>query len=35
MAINPFIGRMVARTIEGMLSELKGFKKGTIEIKIG
>jgi len=35
MAINPFIGRMVVRTIEGMLSELKGFKQGTIEIKIG
>lgn len=35
MAINPFIGRVVARTIEGMLSELKGFKQGAIEIKIG
>ncbi|MFH1009517.1 MAG: molybdopterin-guanine dinucleotide biosynthesis protein B [Candidatus Latescibacterota bacterium] len=35
MAINPFIGRIIARTIEGMLSALKGFKKGKIEIKIG
>lgn len=35
MAISPFIGRIIARTLEGMLSALKGFRKGTIEIKIG
>ncbi len=35
MAVKPFIGRIIARTMEGMLSALKGFKKGTIEIKIG
>jgi transaldolase len=35
MAISPFIGRIIARTIEGMLSALKGFRKGVIEIRIG
>ena len=34
-AISPFIGRIIARTLEGMLSALKGVKKGTLEIKIG
>ena len=35
LAISPFIARIIARTLEGMLSALKGFRRGTIEIRIG
>jgi molybdopterin-guanine dinucleotide biosynthesis protein B len=34
MPLNPFIGGIVRRTILGMLSSLKGFKKGEIEINL-
>lgn len=33
--MTPFIERMIAGTIKGMLSSLKGMTKGDIEIKIG
>jgi len=32
--MNPFISSIVRSTILGMLSPLKGFKKGKIEISI-
>ena len=35
MAISPFIGRIIARTLVGLLSALKGFRPGAIEIRIG
>jgi hypothetical protein len=34
MPMNPFISDIVRGTILGMLSPLKGFKKGKIEIRI-
>ncbi|KUK55623.1 MAG: Molybdopterin-guanine dinucleotide biosynthesis protein region [Atribacteria bacterium 34_128] len=34
VSINPFISKMLRNTIIGMLSSLKGFTKGDIEIKI-
>ena len=34
MPMNPFISGIVRGTILGMLSPLKGFKKGKVEIKI-
>lgn len=34
MPLNPFISGIVRNTILGMLSSLKGFKKGKVEIKI-
>lgn len=34
MPMNPFISRIVRGTILGMLSPLKGFKKGKIEIRM-
>ncbi|MCK4449486.1 MAG: Fe-S cluster protein, partial [Anaerolineae bacterium] len=34
MPMNPFISSIVRSTILGMLSPLKGFKKGKIEISI-
>jgi molybdopterin-guanine dinucleotide biosynthesis protein B len=34
MPMNPFIAGIVRRTILGMLSSLKGFKNGMIEIKL-
>ena len=35
IAMNPFIADMVGNTIRGMLSALKGFREGAIEIRIG
>ena len=35
LAMNPFISDMVGNTIGGMLSSLRGFTQGKIEIKIG
>jgi len=35
MPAKPFISDMVGKTITGMLSSLKGYRKGSIEIKIG
>lgn len=34
ISLNPFVGRIFKATIEGFLSNLKGFKKGEIQIKI-
>ncbi len=34
LPMNPFIDRIVQSTIKGLLSSLKGFRKGKIEIKI-
>ncbi len=34
ISMNPFIARIVKNTITGLLSSLKGFTKGDIEIKI-
>ena len=34
LPMNPFIDRIVKSTIKGVLSSLKGFRKGRIEIKI-
>jgi len=34
MPMNPFISGIVRETILGMLSSLKGFKKGKIEISV-
>jgi len=34
MPMNPFISGIVRSTILGMLSPLKGFKKGKVEISI-
>lgn len=33
-ALNPFISQMIRGTITGMLSSLKGYRKGNIQIKI-
>jgi len=33
-ALNPFISQMIRKTIVGMLSSLKGYRKGNIQIKI-
>ena len=35
LALNPFISNMVGSTLRGMLSTLRGFREGTIEIRIG
>ncbi len=35
MPMNPFISELVGSTVRGLLSPLKGFSKGRIEIKIG
>jgi len=35
MPMNPFISELVESTVRGLLSPLKGFSKGRIEIKIG
>jgi len=35
MPMNPFVSEMVGSTIKGLLSPLKGFSEGTIEIRIG
>jgi len=32
--MNPFIAKIIKNTITGLLSSLKGFVKGDIEIKI-
>ncbi|MFH1928512.1 MAG: molybdopterin-guanine dinucleotide biosynthesis protein B [Chloroflexota bacterium] len=34
LAMNPFISRMVGDTVKAMLSSLRGFARGKIEIKI-
>ncbi len=34
MPMNPFISGIVRNTILGMLSPLKGFKKGKVEISL-
>jgi hypothetical protein len=34
ISMNPFITKIVKNTIIGLLSTLKGFAKGDIEIKI-
>ncbi len=34
LALNPFISQMIRGTIVGMLSSLKGYRKGNIQIKI-
>jgi molybdopterin-guanine dinucleotide biosynthesis protein B len=34
LPMNPFVDRIVKSTIKGVLSSLKGFRKGRIEIKI-
>ena len=34
VSMNPFISSMVRRTVLGLLSSLKGFKKGKIEISM-
>jgi len=34
LALNPFVAKVIQGSLEGMLSPLKGFKKGKIEIKI-
>ncbi|MEA1965596.1 MAG: molybdopterin-guanine dinucleotide biosynthesis protein B [Candidatus Aerophobetes bacterium] len=34
LALNPFVTKVIQGSIEGMLSPLKGFRKGEIEIKI-
>jgi len=34
LALNPFISQMIRGTITGMLSSLKGYRKGNIQIKI-
>ena len=34
MPMNPFISGIVRRTILGLLSSLKGFKKGKVEISV-
>jgi len=34
LALNPFVTKVIQGAIEGMLSPLKGFRKGEIEIKI-
>ena len=34
MPMNPFISRIVRGTILGMLSSLKGFRRGKIEVSI-
>ena len=35
MALNPFISELFANTIKAMVSTLRGFQEGSIEIKIG
>jgi len=35
MALNPFVSEIVVSTIKGLLTPLKGFSEGEIEIKIG
>jgi molybdopterin-guanine dinucleotide biosynthesis protein B len=35
LAVNPFVERILASGIRGMLSELKGFGPGPIELRIG
>ncbi len=34
MLLNPFVSDIVKKTVDGMLSALKGYQKGKIEIKI-
>ena len=34
LALNPFVSQIVRKTILGMLSSLKGYRRGSIEIKI-
>jgi hypothetical protein len=34
ISMNPFISKIVKNTIIGLLTSLKGFTKGDIEIKI-
>jgi hypothetical protein len=34
MPMNPFISDIVEKTIRGMLSALKGYRSGTIDIMI-
>lgn len=34
LSLNPFISQMVRKTILGMLSSLKGYRRGNIQIKI-
>jgi len=34
LPLNPFISTIIANTLKGMLSALKGFRKGTIELTI-
>lgn len=35
LGMNPFVERVISKSIQGMLSELKGYSPGKIEIKIG
>ena len=35
LGMNPFVERIISKSILGMLSELKGYTPGKIEIKIG
>jgi molybdopterin-guanine dinucleotide biosynthesis protein B len=32
--MNPFVERVISKSILGMLSELKGYSPGMVEIKI-
>jgi molybdopterin-guanine dinucleotide biosynthesis protein B len=34
LALNPFVSQMVRKTIVGMLSSLKGYRRGSIQIRI-
>ncbi|MFN2342489.1 MAG: molybdopterin-guanine dinucleotide biosynthesis protein MobB [Desulfonatronovibrio sp.] len=35
LGMNPFVERVICKSIQGMLSELKGYSPGRVEIKIG
>lgn len=35
LGMNPFVERVICKSIQGMLSELKGYSPGKVEIKIG